>query len=99
MGTLDRPEKEADPSRNPPPGREAQMAKEQEPRVVEVKIDGEPLKRGVKNFSPPESQRPWWVIYLEDGNRIYATGDISVEIRMGAVTNSEYMKGILDLSK
>ena len=75
------------------------MAKEEEPRVVEVKIDGEPLKREVMNFSPPDSQRPWWVIYLENGNRIYATGDISVEIRAGAVTNLEYMKGILDLTK
>ena len=74
------------------------MEKEKEARVVEVKFGGEIFRRAVKNFSPPEAQRPWWVIYLEDGNRIYATGDISVEIRMGAVTSSEYMKGILDLT-
>jgi hypothetical protein len=75
------------------------MAKEQEPKVVEVRIGGETFKREVKNFSPPDSQRPWWVLFLENGNRIYATGDVSVEIRMGAVTNSEYLKGILDLTK
>jgi len=55
------------------------MAKEEGMKIVEVKIGGVVLKKVVKNFAPPNPQRPWWSIFLENGNRIYATGDVSVE--------------------
>ncbi len=54
-----------------------------EGKVIEVKIGGETLKREAKGFSPPDSQRPWWIISLENGNLIYATGGVSVEFRAG----------------
>ncbi len=64
------------------------MPKE-EGKIIEVRIGGETLKRGAKSFSPPHPQRPWWIIWLENGNLIYATGDISVEFRAGEGIVSE----------
>jgi hypothetical protein len=75
------------------------MAKEQEPKIIEVKIGGEIFKRGVKNFSPPDPQKPWWMILLENGNLICATGDVSVEFRAGEGVKSEDLKGVLDLNR
>jgi hypothetical protein len=73
------------------------MAKELQPKILELRIGGETFKRGVKNFSPPDPQKPWWMILLENGNLICATGDVSVEFKAGEGINSEDLKGILDL--
>lgn len=56
------------------------MAKKQKVKVVVLKIQGEKLQKEVKSFRLPDPQNPWWSITLEDGNEIYATGDVSLEV-------------------
>ena len=68
------------------------MAKEEGTKIVEVKIGGEALKKEVKNFVPPNPQRPWWSIFLENGNRIYATGDVSIEFGTEEPIPAEVMR-------
>jgi len=70
------------------------MAKEEGMKIVEVKIGGEALKKAVKNFAPPNPQRPWWSIFLENGNRIYATGNVSVEFETGEPIPAEVMREV-----
>ncbi len=71
------------------------MAKEEKERFVEVKIGGETLRKRIKSFAPPNPERPWWSISLENGNQIYATGDVSVEFETGEPIPTEVIMGFV----
>jgi len=57
--------------------------------IVQVKINGDILQKPVDAVQVPRQDRPYWKIFLRDGNVIYGTDDVSVEVHPQGISQTE----------
>jgi hypothetical protein len=62
--------------------------------IIEIKINGGPFPKVATEFSLPTAEKPYWTIILQNGNVLYATGQVSIEIEGKQGIVSEKVKAI-----